>query len=312
MVKKVTTPRVLILLAAYNGSEYICEQIDSIIIQKGVDVSILISLDASTDDTLNIIKQYEKRYDCIGFLPYGESLGSAGKNFFHLINKANVEGFDFVAFADQDDIWLENKILSAINAIKKTNSDGYSSNVLAFWSDDTKKLVKKSHKQVKFDYLFESPGPGCSFVITKKLFSALKEQIDNNYKNCDLPWLHDWYCYSFARFNNYKWFIDDNPYMLYRQHSDNEVGANSGVNAFLNRLKTMVSGDGIKEVLSQANFIGQNNLPPIKYLNEGRLGALKLALISFSLRRKVSHKLYCLLYFLLLSIIGFKVKGYIK
>ena len=309
MINANPLPKVLILLAAYNGSDYIEEQLDSIIAQKSVDISILISLDASTDNTLNIIKLYQTKYDCINILPYGTKLGSAGKNFFHLISKAKVDDCDFIAFADQDDIWLDDKVSSAIKLMGDKNADGYSSNVTAFWKDGREALVKKSYPQVEYDYLFESPGPGCSFVMSNKLFTSIKSQIHNNYGKTQLPWLHDWYCYSFARFNNYKWIIDEKPLMLYRQHGSNEVGANSGLKAFFSRATVMLRGDGLEEVLSQASFIGQNKMLPIIYLKEGRRGALKLALLSFSLRRKFTHKLFCLFYFLILSLIGTKLQG---
>lgn len=312
MVDSIPLPKVLILLAAYNGSDYIEEQLDSIIAQKSVDISILISLDESTDNSLNIINLYQAKYDFINILPYGEKLGSAGKNFFHLINKTKVDGFDFIAFADQDDIWLDDKISSAIKLMCDTNADGYSSNVTAVWENGRKALVKKSYPQARYDYLFESPGPGCSFVMSNKLFTSIKSQIHNSYGNRQLPWLHDWYCYSFARFNNYRWVIDEKSRMLYRQHGSNEVGANSGLKAFLSRVKVVLKGDGLEEVLSQSSFIGQNKMLPIIYLTEGRRGALKLALLSFSLRRKFTHKIYCLFYFLILSLIGIKLKGISK
>lgn len=312
MIEANSTPKVLVLLAAYNGSGYIEEQLDSIIAQIGVDISILVSLDKGSDDTLNILASYEAKHDFLSVLPYGEKLGSAGKNFFHLINEADIIDFDYIAFADQDDIWLASKLLSAIKLMNDTNSDGYSSNVTAFWEDGRKSLIKKSYPQSEYDYLFESPGPGCSFVISRKLFTSIKQQIKNRYGKSPLPWLHDWYCYSYARFNNFNWVIDHNSYMLYRQHCSNEVGANSGIKAFTTRAKTMLRGDGLKEVMSQASFIGQSDLPPIKYLTDGRIGALKLALLSFSLRRKFTHKLFCLFYFLILSVIGLKLKGYTK
>ena len=235
MVVSIPLPKVLILLAAYNGSDFIEEQLKSIINQKHVDISILISIDKSSDNSLNIINLYQAKYNFINILPYGEKLGSAGQNFFHLINESIIDGFDFIAFSDQDDIWLDDKISNAIELMYVASADGYSSNVTAFWENGRKALVKKSYHQAKYDYLFESPGPGCSFVLSNKLFTSIKSQIHNSYGKRQLPWLHDWYCYSFARFNNYEWVIDDKSHMLYRQHVSNEVGANSGLKAFLRR-----------------------------------------------------------------------------
>lgn len=306
MTYKTNTPRILVLLAAYNGDKYIEEQLDSILAQEGVEVSVLISLDLSTDRTLEIVHEYESKHSNITLLPYGEKFGSAGKNFLHLILNADFEGFDYVAFSDQDDIWLKEKLAHAVEYIETHKIDAYSANVTAFWEDGSEKLIKKSHPQVEFDYLFESSGPGCTFVLSKSLFSAIKKHVNDNLDKLGLLWIHDWFCYSFARFNNYKWKIDSTPYMLYRQHSANEVGANSGLESFIKRCKVMLGGDGIAHVLNQADFIGQNEIKPIKKLKLGRVGAVWLALNAFKFRRRVKDKVYCFLLFFLLFLFGIK------
>jgi len=53
---------VLVLLAAYNGEQYIAEQLNSILAQKGVKLSIIISVDKSTDATLMIAQEYQSKY----------------------------------------------------------------------------------------------------------------------------------------------------------------------------------------------------------------------------------------------------------
>ncbi|OOH94013.1 glycosyltransferase, partial [Comamonas kerstersii] len=79
-------PKVAVLLAAYNGEKYIQEQIESIVNQVDVDVYIYISIDASTDRTLEICQQLQKIYKNIFIINEGkERFGSAGKNFYYLI-----------------------------------------------------------------------------------------------------------------------------------------------------------------------------------------------------------------------------------
>ena len=95
--------------------------------------------------------------------------------------------------------------------------------------------------------------------------------------------------------------------MLYRQHDLNQVGANSGIKSFLSRAKVMFGGDGLKEVINQAEFIGQTREFPIVQLGNGRVGAFKLACNSLSLRRKFTHKVFCFLFFIALSVIGMKL-----
>ena len=296
--------KIAVLLAAYNGEEYLYEQINSILEQKSVNLTIYISLDRSVDRSLTILQHFEGANANVKLLDYGDRFGSAGKNFFHLVNTVNIDEYDYVAFADQDDIWYPSKLFEAIDQLKKTDCDGYSSNVIAFWDNGREELIKKSFPQVEYDYLFESPGPGCTFVFTKKLYKSIQNNVRLNYSEIRNLWMHDWFCYSFSRFNGAKWVIDSRPLMKYRQHSNNEVGANSGFTSFFKRVKTMFDGSGLDYVEQQANFIGQQQCLPIVYLSQGRLGFLKLALISYKLRRKPSHKLFCAIYFILLILNG--------
>ncbi len=284
---------VAILLAAYNGEQYISEQLDSILIQKHVNISIIISLDNSTDKTVEIIQLYMKKYpEIITLLPYGATYGSAGQNFVNLLNNVNFSPFQYIAFSDQDDIWNENKLYKAITKMTAKCVDGYSSNVIAFWGSNKSKLVKKNYLQVEYDYLFESPGPGCTFVLTQELAVSIKKHLAYKKTKSKELWLHDWFCYSYARFNQFDWFIDSEPLMMYRQHSDNEIGANSGWEGFISRFLIILHGEGFTRVLSQASFIGQSQSIPIKLIkNKSRFSMLKLLLISWKCRRKFSHKI---------------------
>jgi rhamnosyltransferase len=299
-------PKVAILLAAYNGAEYITEQLKSIENQLNVSLTVFLSLDLSNDNTLEIVNAYNKNLT-IEILPYGDHYGSAGANFFRLLKDTDFSGFDYVAFADQDDIWLPEKLKNAIHFMNSAGVAGYSSNITAFWSNGKEKLIKKDHLQVDYDYLFESPGPGCTFVLNQKLANSIKVEISNKYNSIHSIWLHDWFCYSFARFKGFKWGIDSKPTMLYRQHDSNEVGANSGFKSFLKRFSVIISGNGFDKSLQQARFIGQTNVLPIDLLSDGsRFSMLKLSLISFRCRRQFIHKLFFFIICFYFSIKGYK------
>ncbi|MDN3632443.1 glycosyltransferase [Vibrio lentus] len=299
-------PSVVVLLAAYNGEQYIAEQLNTIIAQKGVKLSILISVDKSTDSTLMIAQDYESKYpDIVTVLPYGDKYGSAGQNFTRLLCDVDFSGYQYISFADQDDIWLPDKLQRAIVELEFNGVDGYSANVTAFWETGREALIKKDYKQVEFDYLFESPGPGCTFVFNRRLALSLKKHLLSKKDDLNKLWLHDWYCYSFARFNEFKWFIDSVPLMKYRQHSSNEVGANDGWASFKNRLKVILSGDGFSKVLTQAYFIGQSELEPIKLIkNRSRFSMFRLLFVSWKCRRQFSHKMMLSVACLLFIIIG--------
>ena len=51
-------PRVMVLMSTYNGGQFLREQIDSILAQKGVEVRLLVRDDGSKDDTCAIRSEY--------------------------------------------------------------------------------------------------------------------------------------------------------------------------------------------------------------------------------------------------------------
>ena len=291
------------LLAAYNGAMYIEEQLNCLLKQRDIDNDIYISLDMSTDETIDIIQYYIELYNNIYLLPYGSKYGSAGQNFFRLIKDVDFSDYDYVTFSDQDDIWDKDKIIKGINALNKNNADCYSGNVTAFWEDGRKKEVVKNDPQVEYDYLFESAGPGCTFIMTKEFSLVLKESLVDGGDKVKNIWLHDWYCYSFARFHGYKWFIDNESLMMYRQHENNEVGANSGIVKIINRAKVVLSEDAFKKVLSQSNFI-KIELKPIQLLKDNSAKSLfLLAAMAKKCRRKKTEQ-YA--FFIMVSLLAFK------
>jgi len=114
---------------------------------------------------------------------------------------------------------------------KSYGADGVSSNVLAFWPDGKQKLIHKAQPQREFDYLFESAGPGCTFLMTPWLINKVKDLLLDESGVAGHVALHDWLVYAVCRASGKKWVIDKTPSMLYRQHGSNEFGANHGIRA---------------------------------------------------------------------------------
>ena len=96
-----------ILMATYNGAQYVGRQIDSIINQKGVDVHITIRDDGSKDNTPEVLHSYEKLYPSQIKVILGENIGHR-RCFLTLLSLATKA--DYYAFSDQDDIWEEEKL----------------------------------------------------------------------------------------------------------------------------------------------------------------------------------------------------------
>ena len=293
--------KIAVLLASYNGVKYIKEQIDSILNQKEVDVTIFISDDLSTDKTIEYLQDIYKDFKNIVYLPSGSKFGGAGKNFFRLIRDVDFSSFDFISFVDQDDIWYEDKLIRAIKTIEDKQLDAYSSNVLAFWEDGKEMIINKSSSQARYDYLFEAAGPGCTYVLKKDLAIFLQKFICDNWEDVNKVELHDWFIYAFARENNYKWHIDEKPSMRYRQHTSNQVGANDGLKAKLKRLKKVFSSWYREEIIKIIKVLRlENKYKFSKYiLNKSYINNLLLLKYSFEFRRNKKEKLFLSLLILL-------------
>jgi rhamnosyltransferase len=282
-----------VLMAAYNGEQYLDEQIRSILEQENVEIDLYIRLDPSIDDSENIIKGYSDEIENVHYIAAAESSGSAGQNFFNLLLDVNFESYDYVAFADQDDIWLREKLKRAEVCLTNNNFSAYSGNVIAFWGAGKEQIIVKSSPQRKYDYLFESAGPGCTFVFQVNLASELKKYLQTLEGDIKSLWLHDWFCYAFSRSRGFKWFIDDKPMMMYRQHESNSVGANSGWPALKARVLEVVSGSAFDKVINQASVLGVDSQKPILLLSDNKfISSIKLISYSSQCRRKPLDKLF--------------------
>jgi rhamnosyltransferase len=233
----INNPSVAVLLAAHNGITWIKEQVDTIFQQKDVDVDIYISVDVSSDGTYEWCKELDGKNSRVKVLPYGDFFGGAAKNFFRLIKDVDFSEYDYISLADQDDIWLPNKLSRAITLIRDRKLEGYSSNVTAFWEDGREKLVKKSYSQKKFDYYFESGGPGCTFVFKQHSIQKFKNFLIDNWTLVNEVEFHDWLIYAYFRSLSMLWYIDKTSSIYYRQHEGNQVGANVSWQAYLSRFQ---------------------------------------------------------------------------
>ena len=219
--------KILIILASYNGVKYIEEQVDSILNQEGVDVTLKIFDDGSKDGTVDLVSSWKER-DQLQLTQNQIPTGSAANNFFNALlsfEDSFLERFDYIAFADQDDIWLPNKMKVAAERLLSEKSDLYMSNLI-LWEEKTNKksIINKSYSQKKYDYLFEGGSAGCTYVFTTFFGKELKKRLKTiNYKDWQF-FSHDWLVYFFARLENYKVVMDENAYILYRVHDTNVHG----------------------------------------------------------------------------------------
>jgi len=283
-------PKIAVLMATYNGIDWLQDQIHSILSQEFVAITLFISDDGSSDGTREYIERLSLLDRRIILLPQSRPTGSAGRNFYRLILDVDINSFDFVAFSDQDDIWNLDKLSYQINLIKTSGSDAVSSNVIAFWENGIERLIVKSQSQKKYDFIFESAGPGCSFLLKPWIIKCVRDLLINEESKASLVELHDWLIYATARSLKANWIIASKPLLKYRQHQSNVMGANIGFFAKYERFLdvkrgwyrteiikisqvcTLISSDPkmklINRLVSHDNFL--NNLRLIYFAREAR------------------------------------------
>lgn len=285
---KNSMPNVAVLLTTYNGENFVDEQLSSIFGQMNINLNLFISDDCSTDGTLKKVLNLCNDKNNYQIINHSTKYGSACENFLNMFMNVDFEKYDYIALSDQDDIWLPNKLINAIKKINENNSSGYSSNVIS-WNPDTHELknIVKSNNQTKYDFMFQGPGPGCTFVLKKKDALEFKSFI----KNLDIKYRkkinhHDWFIYAFYRANNKKWFIDSYSGMIYRQHSSNVVGSNIGISGITERLKVL--RDWRRQSILFSKILDyEKNLPIIKIKKFG----IYIIKTPFKSRRTIKESL---------------------
>lgn len=211
--------KVQILMSTYNGERFLREQIESLLRQSWKNVEILIRDDGSKDGTREILNEYSDKYENIQV--YLESnLGVAG-SFFELLKKSDA---DYVAFCDQDDIWLEKKIEAAVVKLEQEKGPAlYCSNKILV--DSTGNPMKKQDIRKRRpgfgNAVVECICTGCTAVMNQELAEILKEKVPEH------AILHDWWTYLAASYVG-KVIYDEQAYIYYRQHQENVVGAKPG------------------------------------------------------------------------------------
>jgi glycosyltransferase involved in cell wall biosynthesis len=225
-------PRVAILLCTRDGSKFIDQQLKSLINQRLVDLEIFWSDDGSIDDTKKIVLSYQDKLKITPIkLPIDHC---ASDHFIKLLYEVPID-FDYYAFCDQDDIWLPHKLENSINLLSHHCCDLYGGRTqLIDKNNNYLELSMEFTKQPSFrNALVQSIAGGNTMVWTQKLHkNIIYPQIIN------VP-SHDWWLYLFSTFQGYKMYYDQKPSVLYRQHNQNNVGANLGLK---NQIKRILYG----------------------------------------------------------------------
>jgi glycosyltransferase involved in cell wall biosynthesis len=213
-----------IILSTYNGSQYIVDQLESIISQQTqYEYEILIRDDGSTDDTCLLIKETFERFGFSNFqFEKGENIGYM-KSFLSLIKKATSE---FILFSDQDDIWHPEKIEYFMNEFRRLSTR---EKYIVLYSE------VNVFGEVEIPNYYKSIGLNPTQNLEKHFFdtfiSACSMGVNDKVKNLYLKHAelmngvvsHDTVNLMIGCLTNSLFFIDI-PLFNYRIHGKNTVG----------------------------------------------------------------------------------------
>lgn len=229
-------------MATYNGEKHIQEQLKSIESQTASNWILIVSDDGSNDSTIKLLRSFQKK---IGsekvFIKQGPNQGFA-KNFLSLAVDPSIKA-DYYCFADQDDVWLPNKIQSAIRKAKQINN---------FWVPylyigrtiytnenlhpfGMSKLIRKN---LSFENaLIQSVAGGNTMLFNNATKNLLEKigMVD--------PVSHDWWLYQIVTGSGGEVYYDKEPYVLYRQHNGAIIGGNTTLKSKLKRILNVINGN---------------------------------------------------------------------
>ncbi len=249
--------RVGIIMPTYNGARFIGEQLDSLLGQVGVSLHVYAFDDGSSDRTVAILRDYAAAHpDMFSVFENEVNSGGTGLNIFCNIHRVS-DNHDFFALADQDDVWLPDKLLRGIEALRRDGTDLYFSNLMVWDGKDAiLGLVRRDAPLRVRDHLFGGGSAGCTYVLSARFFLHLKDRLAPIDFNGIKRISHDWTIYFIARHDDFGVSVASDAMIKYRVHSDSQYGAMTlgGAGALLRKFRMLRGGFLMEQVVNALRF----------------------------------------------------------
>ena len=245
LAPKSDAPLVAILLCTYNGARFLAEQLDSLEAQTHQNWMVIASDDGSTDQTLEILQQYQAKW------PSGKLTIRRGPekgfslNFLSLACDPEINA-DYYAFCDQDDVWLPEKLEIAVGNIIE-NQEYRGEKLPYLYCGRTAYISSDKKKPLGFSPLFGFPPSfrnaliqsiaGGNTMVFNQIVKGMLERVGL----VDVP-SHDWWVYQLTSAADGVVYYDKVPKIHYRQHSEALIGGNGTIFARFKRLKLLLKG----------------------------------------------------------------------
>ena len=216
-------PPVAILLSTWNGAQYLQDQLASFLRLTGPDWLLFWRDDGSGDRSVDIMRAFGDTDGAGRLMDRNDNRGRIGitASFLSLLRRAPSDCV--VAFADQDDVWLPQKLARGVDALAKvapgTPALYCARQSLVNATLDPIKLSARVTEPPGFPQaLTQNIATGCTVMLNPdavRLIADAQEPPDT---------LHDWWAYLIVTAAGGRVLIDDEPTVLYRQHAHNAVG----------------------------------------------------------------------------------------
>lgn len=227
-------PLVDVLLATYNGARYIEAQLASLAAQTYPNIRILVSDDGSSDATVSIVQAFARRMT-VGWIQWVSNPHPGRgvvRNFEALMAASAKDGrARWIAFCDQDDVWLPHKIERLVQAMAELECDD---SILPCLVHSDLRVVDESLRTIAASFIRQQSINVSSITLPTLLgvnhVTGCATMVNQALLNLALPLprrvvMHDWWC-ALLSCHGRRHFLTD-PLVLYRQHGGNQVGARS-------------------------------------------------------------------------------------
>ncbi len=232
-------------MAVHDGAATLPDQLASIAAQTHRNWRLLARDDGSRDNSREILRAFAAEGHDARLLT-GTGRGAAD-NFMALIRAMpdHAPADSWLAFADQDDVWLPEKLARALATLGKAGSPDqpmlYCSRTWICDADlRNRRLSAPRPRPPGFrNALVQNIASGNTILLNPaaaRLVCAAAREVDTVV-------IHDWWIYLLVTGAGGKIVHDDRPGLLYRQHAGNLIGANDGIGARLHRLRRLLAGD---------------------------------------------------------------------
>lgn len=283
-----------ILMATYNGSRFIEEQIQSIVNQSFTDWNLYVHDDGSSDNTISLVEKFiDSR---IHLIKDNVSFGNSSLNFLYLLEKSDPA--DYYFFSDQDDVWLPNKLQDTLNEIIAIEHGEFGIPVcvgtdLIVVNSKLQEMNKSFYDYSKFisdacfnTLIIENVFTGCTMCINKAVIPYL-QKLHNNYEDIiQHDWLIALICASDGRISQL-----NKTTMLYRQHENNVVGAKKF--SIRNNLNIKIIKSKIKKIKELRNKINKQLECVDLIINNPNTSII---IRKYTNTKGIKHKLFLLKY----------------